>query len=289
MNWLHSLLISFLSGILGILLGGLLGMACVKWFRITSFEGASGYAMVGIAILGGFVSAIIGLIAARWNADPSFGAGLMRAALSVGATALFIAGVCRLFADPLAFEKEDPAPPVEPEAEVDRFALPASDAPLSQWLSVISHGAPEATMSSVVSAVAKRPLFPAEAREIIFGEDDYLAAAAFRMLAQVPHPAADWKPLLSEAGVDIARRIQVALARPVEEDPSFREVAYLAIRFYGWVETAQALREAGGDEFKAELAAILAQAETNTESTVLRDDVCRVARHHLEKWAGSGN
>ena len=73
MNWPNSLLVSFLTGLLGLFLGGIIGLACVKWFRISSFEGASGYAVVGVALCGSFLAFIVGLVAARWGADHEAG------------------------------------------------------------------------------------------------------------------------------------------------------------------------------------------------------------------------
>ncbi len=287
MNWPQSLLVSILSGLLGLIFGGLIGIACVKWFRITSFEGASGYAVVGMAIVGALVASVVGLVAARWS-DPTFGTGLLRATISVGVTALLIAGVCRLFADPLAFEKEKPAAPVEVIVE-DRFALPAANAPLSAWLAVISYGAPEDTMNAVISAVSQRPDFLEEAKQIISGEDDYLALAAFRMMAAHPAPTPAWNHLVSDAGKVLAGRLRSAIPSPPGSDPTFQEVANFSIRFFGWVDAAEALRKRNRGNCIPELKAILELAEPVTESLVLQNDVCRVARHHLKEWSGSEN
>ena len=67
MSWLQSIFISLLTGIPGIFFGGLIGMGCVKWFRISNFEGGSGYAVVGIALLGALVAVITGFLVAKWG------------------------------------------------------------------------------------------------------------------------------------------------------------------------------------------------------------------------------
>jgi hypothetical protein len=111
MSWLNSIVISILSGIPGIFLGGLIGMGCVKWFRISSFEGGSGYAVVGIALLGGLVAVITGFIVAKWGTveATSFFKGLLRAWKVVLMVAVVIAGVCRLAAGPApAIESRTP-------------------------------------------------------------------------------------------------------------------------------------------------------------------------------------
>ncbi len=292
MNWPQSLLVSLLSSLLGLVLGGLIGIACVKWFRMTSFEGASGFAVVGIAISGGLVSAVIGWIAARWSgggADPSFLAGLLRAAGSIGVAAFLVAAVCRLFAHPQAADTPEPVANIEAVPEKDPFALPPADAPLSAWLAVIRYGAPEATVESVLSAVVERPDFPAEARLIVFDDDHYLAAAVFRLMALTPDPHPEWNSLVSEAGIDVADRFRSALSGPGADDSSFREVADVAVRFYGWIDAAEALRARSQGNFHSELKSILELAEPVTTSLVLQNDVSRIARHHLQKWSAPGN
>lgn len=65
MSWL----VTFFAGILG-MVGAGLGMfaiadACVKWYRISSFEGGSGYFVVGLTLLGAIVGFVLSIIAAR--------------------------------------------------------------------------------------------------------------------------------------------------------------------------------------------------------------------------------
>ena len=65
MSWL----VTFLAGILG-MATGMVGMfaianACVKWYSISSFEGASGFYIVGLSLLGALGGFILSIIAAR--------------------------------------------------------------------------------------------------------------------------------------------------------------------------------------------------------------------------------
>jgi hypothetical protein len=79
MSWLSSIVIALLTGVLGLFSAGFIMNACVKWYRISSFEGASGYAVVFTALLGGVAGLIIGLITARLvaaGAAPGFLKGL---------------------------------------------------------------------------------------------------------------------------------------------------------------------------------------------------------------------
>jgi len=62
--------------------GGLwIGSRCVSWYRISSFEGGSGYFVIGIGLLGGMVGLITGLVTAG-ILGPQEGAGCLRAFFS---------------------------------------------------------------------------------------------------------------------------------------------------------------------------------------------------------------
>ncbi len=84
-----------ISAILGALCGGGgslgLGLVCVGWYRISSFEGKSGFFVAGVTLAGLVGGLTIGLIAARIVAageHPRTSAQLLAA---VGAVALFMA------------------------------------------------------------------------------------------------------------------------------------------------------------------------------------------------------
>jgi hypothetical protein len=79
MNWLLSIVIAALSGALGLFSAGCIMSACVKWYRISGFEGGAGYAVAATALIGGIAGLIIGLLAARLvaaGASPGFLKGL---------------------------------------------------------------------------------------------------------------------------------------------------------------------------------------------------------------------
>lgn len=65
MSWLATFLAAVLSSVAGG--AGMLGIAnlCVKWHRISSFEGGSGYFVIALTLLGAIGGFIAGLIAAR--------------------------------------------------------------------------------------------------------------------------------------------------------------------------------------------------------------------------------
>lgn len=102
MTWLSSILISLLTGVLGLLCGGFIMNLCVSWYRVSSMEGKSGYAVITVGLLGGIAGIIIGLIVTRLvasSADPGFLKGLGYASGSVLTIALVALGLCRLNAD----------------------------------------------------------------------------------------------------------------------------------------------------------------------------------------------
>jgi hypothetical protein len=101
-TWLSSLFISLLTGGLGLLCGGFIMNLCVGWYRVSSFEGKSGYAVVSVAFLGGIAGFALGLIVSRIiaaGADPGFLKGLGYATGATLAIALVALGLCRLGAD----------------------------------------------------------------------------------------------------------------------------------------------------------------------------------------------
>jgi len=124
MSWLISILISVLTGVVGLLLTGVISNACVAWYRISSFEGKAGYFVVFTALAGGVAAAVIGLVTARVVAagvEPGFVKGLGYACGVVIALAGLAAVLCRLLAD---------IPPEIAGQELDlevEFRLPASD------------------------------------------------------------------------------------------------------------------------------------------------------------------
>ena len=102
MTWLTSFLVAGLSAILGLALAGLLAGLAVDWYRISSFEGGSGYFVVFLALLGGIAGFGIGLVVARVVASGPAPALWKAAAGATGSIVVLyglIGGVARLLAD----------------------------------------------------------------------------------------------------------------------------------------------------------------------------------------------
>jgi hypothetical protein len=102
MSWLASIAVAVLTAAVGLVLGGYLASLAVGWYRVSSFEGASGYFVVAFALLGLVVGFIIGLIVSRVGAA-SFGFTFWKAffasQLTLVALAAIVGGIARLAAD----------------------------------------------------------------------------------------------------------------------------------------------------------------------------------------------
>lgn len=129
MPWIVYTLITLWSALLGAGLGVLTGALCVDWYRISSFEGQSGFFVVGIGLAGGVIGLVVGLVCVLLVAGS--GGGYGRAALIASAAVLGLAAaivlLCRLLADvPPQLDGRPLTLEVELRLPLDQ-ALPAED------------------------------------------------------------------------------------------------------------------------------------------------------------------
>jgi hypothetical protein len=89
--------VGLLCGVAGLLLAGWIAALCADWFHASSFEGASGYMVVAVALLGGAAAFGIGAVCG-WRAG-SFGKGLGYGMGIVGGLSLLAWGFARLTGD----------------------------------------------------------------------------------------------------------------------------------------------------------------------------------------------
>src|SRR3954463_9485404 len=102
MSWIVTLVVAVLTAVLGLFGAGSLAALAVDWYRISSFEGGSGYFVILMALLGGAAAFLIGLVGSRVIAArprPGFFKALLVSAGVVCAIAAVVAGTARLFAD----------------------------------------------------------------------------------------------------------------------------------------------------------------------------------------------
>ena len=91
-----------LTAAIGLFAAGLVAALAVDWYRVSSFEGGSGYFVVLMALAGGFGGFLIGLIGSRVVAARSTPGFLKALAVSTGVLAailVVIGGTARLLAD----------------------------------------------------------------------------------------------------------------------------------------------------------------------------------------------
>lgn len=97
-----SLASAIVAGLAGLFLAGFIANACVSWYRISSFEGQSGYYVIFTALGGGVAGLILGFLAARFVVA-FHGPGLMKEMGGALGVVLALAGViallCRSLAD----------------------------------------------------------------------------------------------------------------------------------------------------------------------------------------------
>ena len=130
MTWLASIAVGIVTGLAAMLAAGFVATRAVEWHRVSSFEGGSGYFVVGLALMGLIGGVIIGVVVSRY-----LGPGFLKAlgvALSIaGACIGVIGGVSRLMADvPPTLDSETVALAVEFRWPVGQ-PLPAADS--AEW------------------------------------------------------------------------------------------------------------------------------------------------------------
>ncbi len=89
-------------GAASLFIAGFIASLCVSWYDVSSREGASGFFVIYMALFGGIIGAVIGLIVARQTvgyAGPGFWKELPASLGVILVIAGIITLVCRLFAD----------------------------------------------------------------------------------------------------------------------------------------------------------------------------------------------
>ena len=95
MPWPTSLFVAVLSGVLGLFTAGLVTAALSEWLHVSNREGAAGYLMIFVALIGGAVGFVLGLAVSRVVAgmpEPGF----LKALGISGGTILALGGISLL-------------------------------------------------------------------------------------------------------------------------------------------------------------------------------------------------
>ncbi|MGC4071615.1 MAG: hypothetical protein QM760_03725 [Nibricoccus sp.] len=245
MNWLLSIVISLLTGAAGLFGTAFLSTFLIRWFRISSFEGGSGYYAAALSILGGIVGLFVGLVCARVVAalpNPGFLKALGASLGTSLAILLTIALICRLCADiaprmngkalKLAIEIKSPAGlsgPLRGSDRYDAFAsieLPdggksrsSGSIKLQSARQVEGRWFFKTTMELQTSARTKR------LRVFLNDEHDLLFNLPLPSQPRKEHTDwSDWLPEFS-SGTGFLMRYRVLVVEPPPPPPSPDEIA----------------------------------------------------------------
>jgi len=304
MHWLLYFAISLITAGLGLVGGGWIGSVCVRWYRISSFEGGSGYFVIGIALLGALVGLVTGLITAGILA-PVTGADYLRSAgwsaLAALGLAVIVLALCWVFADirPTIDTTESPAEGAGDSSPRlssvvnqgaggrDSGEIPPADATLSAWFPYVGSGAREDRRAVALTRLLVRPQLVREITELMMGEVADQAAEALRLVEHLPpEMTADLVEPSMAVGRNLVERIRKVNVTTAEQDPSYVGAADASIRFNAWMVAVRSLRVRGQGDFVPELGAILELSRVRPDSHVMRQDICRVASFYLQEWAG---
>ncbi len=427
MSWPLSIFIGLLSAAVGCLGAGVVAGLCVGWYRISSFEGASGYFVAFMALLGMLGGLIVGIvcsrIAARWP-RPSFFKSVGRAVGSTAGLVFVVAAICRLGADlppqidghdlelaiqvrapegfvvpemtgvyspsaevivfksrgqptgdlllkeakqvdgrwivpvivplqtsssskfmrvyfnehynelfPLPLRSHpnrqdlewsrwmeagwpvdkpkpapetsfmmryrvqlvEPPPPGPTQEEIAarataedeaRFQAIPPDAPIEKWLPYTKYGTPEARLKTAIVHITSRNDLVEELSALIRSQDPETRVDALRVLEHVSSPPAALAAPVAEVGGQIAESIRTFNATTPEQDPAYEGAAAVAVQFSAWMVAVRALQGKSGVNLTLQLATILALARARQDSTVMRQDVVRVASYYMHEWTG---
>jgi hypothetical protein len=92
MHWFLYILLSLPVALLGLVGGGFIGNAVVRWYHVSSFEGGSGYAVIAWGLMGGVAGLVTGLVTFGVMA-PHDGAGYLK---TLGAAVGVLVGLAGL-------------------------------------------------------------------------------------------------------------------------------------------------------------------------------------------------
>src|SRR5689334_6275707 len=92
MSFIASVFIAALTGILALFVAGIIGTFSVRWHHVSTFEGAAGYSVIAIAVVGGMAGVLLGFVISRFTGGPSV-LGFFKGLGYSWAAALIIAAV----------------------------------------------------------------------------------------------------------------------------------------------------------------------------------------------------
>jgi hypothetical protein len=290
MSWLASIGLSVLTGLLAGALGLGLGLACVRWYNITGFEGKSGYFVVAVMLLAMLLGFITGLVMARVQPaglTPAFSDVLLRSGAVLTGLGLLVAALAWMMSPPVTNDEGKPAPEGTEESppEPAPFTmLPAADAPFGTWLETLRYnGAPE-IRHAIFAHLQSRPALQQELTDALRGEDDGLAWAALSALAELPaNTLHDVDGELESAARSVISCLTRTVAVTAAEDPTYQTAANCSLRWSGWMQAVAARPAESLPMHITHLQRMIDLATSRPDSVALASQT-QVAHHLLERW-----
>lgn len=132
MIWTWTVLAALLGAVVGGIGGLLVSDRCVKWYAISSREGASGYYMIVMALFGAVGGLVVALVAAIVAARSEATANWLQVPIGVGAVVAALA-LWLLVAWLGHLSRLEPAPPGPPKDIEFEIMLPAGEAQRPTW------------------------------------------------------------------------------------------------------------------------------------------------------------
>ncbi len=99
MSWSRSMVVALMTAIVGAFLSGFIARLAADWYQMSSFEGASGYFVIGIGLVGAMVGGMVGLgmsrvVAARPH--PTFARAVAYSKAVMIALVIVVGAIARL-------------------------------------------------------------------------------------------------------------------------------------------------------------------------------------------------
>lgn len=166
------------------------------------------------------------------------------------------------------------------------------DAAIDSWFPYIELHIPESRRRQAILNIVSKPGYISELNSLMLTDGEYdqaarRAASAMSVVASIENPSSQLVAGIADAGRDIMDRIRVFNSGLPEQDPSYEAASDADIRFLAWIQAADKLKRTKANDFTEQLQEILKLAEIRTDSLAMQNDVVRVGKYYLQRWAES--
>lgn len=293
MSWFVTLAVALASAVFSGALGLGIGLACVRWYGISGFEGKSGYFVVAVILLAAMAGFVMGLVTARLQGgeiEAGFGAVLLQSIFILAGIGLVVSFLAWLAAPPAAKPDATASATVDEGIleTVPHTTLPAVAAPFAEWLEILRYNGNPDTRAAVYRHLRSRPALADELADAITGADDSLAYSALSALAELPADTlTNADALLRQSGEALIVQLRQVVAISVMDDPGYQSAATCALRWSGWMQAVSSRPAADRARHRPLLLAMVELAATRPDSVALASELA-TAKGYLARWNESG-